>query len=336
MILSLSIFGCEQETIVFPDIANVERKISVSATLDTDGGQFQVFVSKVISLPEYKHPFRNIPEVRTGRVLLYEDGELIFEAEHDFDLIQVLDREEEIKRSFLSCEGVSAKAGSVYRLEVAVDGYDPVSAIATMPHAPAVKSIHADISAAAPKHRVYYIADVITGHGLYRLYYPLHIVIEDQPESSGYYAIQAVCYYYDDNATETAVEALIVGSDDWSILADNPLLENEQDIWAEEPYEMYAFTPFLFNNKTFANSVREFTFYIPLPDDNLIEQQGISLTQQQILVKQITKETWDVYSAYNTGGLDFFNSEPITVPSNIKNGYGNFSLSNTVKFNTSI
>ena len=316
------------------------------ATLDTDGGLFQVMVSRVIPLLEYKNPIQSMPEVRTGRVLLYEDGKLILEVEQEFSLIETAvpsrppQNEEEQgffdsrKRLFLSREGVSAKAGSIYRLEVAIDGYDPISSVATMPHAPVVKSIKYDTLNMSSKYNVFTnFHFVSTSFAVFmgnRLWYPLHIEIEDFLASSGYYTIQAIEKQHDcDIITK---EALLIGSSDWSILYDNPhMVAGENLLDDSGAYDIFAFAPFFFSNRTFANSARNIIFYIPFSRFEVT--QGMQ-SSQYILLKQITKEAWEYNRAFvlNSNGLDFFNSEPVTIPSNIQNGFGCFSLTNTVKF----
>lgn len=327
--------GCEKETIVFPDITDIGRKISVVATLDTDDGQFQVLAFKVISLPEYSHPFRSNPEIRTGRVLLYEDGELILDVKQEFDLIEVWNRDDEYERQFLSCEGLTVRAGSVYQLEVAIDGYDPVTSVATMPYAPVVKSIQADTLKLFYSNNVYCINSLVhsqTSGSNTGLFYLLHVELEDLPVSSGYYTIQMVEERLSND--EITYDAMLIGSDDWSILSDNPVIvANERDLLdSGDTHDIFAFAPFFFSNRSFVNSFRHFTFYMPFTR-NEWNYNGIR-AKQYVMLKQITKETWEFNRAYylQYAGLDFFNSEPVTVPSNIQNGYGCFSLSNTVKF----
>lgn len=325
--------GCEQETIIFPDIKYAERKIAVSAFLDTDG-EFQVAVSKVSKLTEYK-PANEIfiPEIRTGKVLLYEDGIKLLDIEQQFDLINVNNQ----KPLFLYRKGVSSKAGSVYRLEVAIEGYDPIISTAIMPCAPVVKSIIFDAATEVTMYHVlrtgYWGVNNITDGVVYN---KLYLSLDDSDESGGFYSLQAFeVHYYEDNIINNDSIIVPIGSNDWNILSGNPEIEVRGSLWDTDVYELYSSSPFLFDNRSFVNTTVDATFYVVCTNyfDNAKPKMN-ARAQKYILLKRITKETMQYYRSVllQSEGLNFFNSEPTTIPSNIQNGYGCFSLSNTVKF----
>ena len=324
--------ACEQETLVYPDISEPKHKICVTATLDTEQGQFYVSVSKVRQLLEYGLISEQIPEVRTGRVKLYEDGIPIVDVEQEFDLCEVLNTKK------LSLNGVSAKAGSDYQLEVSVEGYDPVTACATMPDAPVVRKIEADTLTLVNKHHIYSASSWQLRYGSDRNeLYPFHMTMEDRAESGGYYSIQMFVNFLFDDSTKNFTDIYPIGSDDWGILSSNPEMEAKETVWAEEIYELYAFTPFLFDNLSFANTTKDIKFYLPYPPrDEYYRPANAELVQvkQYITLKRLSEETYKYYRGIclQYQGLDFFHSEPVTLPSNIQNGYGCFSLSNSVNF----
>jgi len=110
-----------------------------------------------------------------------------------------------------------------------------------------------------------------------------------------------------------------------------------------EPTDLYNFNMLIQSNLTFSkgkNSLNIYAQYYVRYFDNNQYLEGnpdvarITLYDRfSLRVKQITAETFRYYRsvALQTSGVGFF-TEPVNIVGNIENGYGGFSVCNSVNF----
>jgi hypothetical protein len=250
--------------------------------------------------------------------------------------------------------GIVTRAGSEYRLEVEVEGYDTAVSTAVMPAAPDV-SASMDTDAAAMKkfsnvHCFWSMNEWNNGVGYYDdLYYPVSVrFAENDPNERKYFALEIYVNqdeYHDGVHQESSGGRRGIGVSELSKLQDNPDMEVHGLMIGSDPTDLYLFTMLLQSNLSFSKGNNVLNYYAehawmhndcpddPYYTDNPNFVKIISRYTYTLRVKRITTETFRYYRSLTlqNSGMGFF-SEPVTIVGNIKNGYGGFSVFNSVSF----
>jgi hypothetical protein len=338
-------------------------KLSVTAILDHGTGTFTIALMEGRALADYAKPFPNNMEiVRNGEIRLYEDDALLWNRYGPFDM-SIIDGtfnpwdgtwDQKPQNGYHHIEhGIVTRVGSEYRLEVEVEGYETAVSASVMPAAPDVSiSVNADEEAIRDFRNVHHISSLnVYGWGSDQYYdggycpFSVHFS-ETDANVRKYYVLEIHNHtdaYYDDVFKETTVERSAVGVSELSKLQDNPDVEAFELLMDTEPAGLYRFAMLFQSNLTFSNGSNALNFYADnngrgnhCEDDQ--HYAGIphfakfsfkrALTLRVIC---ITPETFRYYRSLTlqSMGMDFF-SEPVTITGNIENGYGGFSVYNSV------
>ena len=339
----LFLFACDFTMIKELDIEPLDfpPKLSVHAILGGDG-IFDIRLMESVSLAEYNRKI--IKEIiRSGEIRLYLDGNLIRTIPGPFEISPKTTENGVLKGYRMTLFGIIISPGSVYRLEVDVEGYPSVVSTSTMPVAP-VASASMDTSVQVIRKNVkevgtagYWLSLLGNWQKTYpERYWPLSIGINVPADANNYYAIDI--RKYERSGSQNIVYTWGIGGSDAAILLEEGM---ESELMSSDRIDLYLFS--LLTTKNFAKDALR-NFYAAVDEsinnpeiDNteLAENPDYEkITTQHSLILRVRNISPDTYRYYRSISLQFWNAgvfheQPSVVVGNIKGGYGCFSVYNT-------
>ena len=344
-------------TISFPP------KLVVFATLDGEKGCFNIRIAEGRSLADYiePRPYYEIEVIREGEIRLFEDDKLIMSESGTLDISYNLGGtyilEEVVNGVYgkmtlgshnhfyyqFEKSGISTRAGSVYRLEVEIEGYETATSTITMPAAPVVAAtIDTTVMVIKNYSQSFnaYFDSIVSWREMGRHY----INLPDDSYDVGFWPVSVQLTDPDPNARNYfAVEMNYgVGVSDISILQDNPDLEVLRGGLVGTNYaDFYVFGTFLMSDRTFSGKTAPLTFYSIAENTSNPDIDNPSFTENpeyekvvlqrttSLRILQLHESTFRYYrgQALQQSKVGFF-TEPVTLTGNIKNGYGHFAAFN--------
>ncbi|MDR0714125.1 MAG: DUF4249 domain-containing protein [Bacteroidales bacterium] len=332
----LSAFPSCENMIQYIDIENDNRPplLAVSAVIDTYDGTFNICFTEARSLSSYSD-WRpdNETIVRRGSITLYEDDRLLFRKESEGSGFDMSLNDDRSGYSFEKRQ-LPFRAGSSYRLELDIEGYPPASAVAVMPDAPLIESAEIDMQQTIKSNRLYTVERLgNAGTGYHsEIFHPLNVRLTDNSTERDYYLIRQHIHTTQSGSDDYSWPTVIAISNK-AIIQDNPDMETVNFLGGEEA-DVFIFDCILLSDMSFANTtglvdlltIPEISGWkTPLPCENPM------LTTSLLLVSHLSQETFAYYRSLvlQNNGVGFF-TEPVSIVSNIENGYGCFSALNTV------
>jgi hypothetical protein len=352
--------ACEDMFVKKIDVeqADFPPKLSITATLDTDGGRLSLFIKEGHSLQSF-HTYKNVSQttVCNGIIRLYENDREIFTEAGLFDLSSEASGYGGYRAAFT---GIPAVAGCTYRILVEMDGYPAASAVAVMPEAPVVYDIYLDTEHKVEKKNVLDISP------LYRPYsttsmtgYPFVLNIADNGSGKDHYALRAERYemrdtegYYNHREEESGRK--MIATSDLTLIQDNPDIESKDLTLNGEVYDLYGFYLMLLTDATFSGSQKRLDLYLSAaneyPDEARYYPKPVThydywrhgdqthvIKRRDLLVTHLSPEVFKQYQsmAFQLAAMDFF-TEPVFIASNMEGAYGCFSVQNTVRIPLSV
>jgi hypothetical protein len=345
-LLSLTLLaGCDgmvQEI----DIASsdVPPMLAVSAAISTDGGALQLSFTEARSTSSYSTwRSEKASIIRKGDVALYEDDnpEPIYRIVDGGDG-QGFDMSLRTGVSGFSTQhkGLTFKAGSAYKLVLAIDGYPVATATAVMPDAPNVKAAPLNTEEVVRRSHPYAIGSSGGGGsiGEEQDFYPIHLQLTDNSRGRDYYMfwLQATTIY---PGYPPLTADLPTGISSWALIQDNPDLEAE-GVPIESFFDVYLFDRMLMSDMSFANATGAADLLVqkssflgfwdhPFQCDSAFKKL---FTCVEICMSHLSPITYDHHRSLTLQreGVSFF-TEPVSIASNVENGYGCFAAFNTVR-----
>ena len=338
-------------------------KLAVSATLDGGSGIFRILLAEGNALADYAEPQSRDKEIiRNGEIRLFEDNILILSEPGPFDMsyisdhhIQNDDGRYDVVHSKIGCRfektEIFTRVGSIYRLEVEVDGYETVTSSMVMPAAPVVSAsmdttILEHMTLIYNRGGYYYNGyDIRNDLKDNALTYPFQMdfwsisvhLVDPDPNERNYFALEFQDNQHFSQHNEKFI-ASIISVADISILQDNPTIEVKEG----RPHaDFYSFTgPLLISDITFSGKNTSLKFYLGIEPEffpenweNMEFVKNITHHTLTFYVKSIPPETFKYFrkQLLQQAGVGFY-TEPVVIESNIINGYGYFSVFNSVSF----
>jgi hypothetical protein len=350
----LFLFGCEgMKEKIDIDMAEFPPKIAVSASLDTDMGTFNMRLYEglpIVSYDRYQSEYMQVHKY--GSVLLYCDEKLIWSLNGTFDLsVNKIDYGDgrNIYRE-ITVTGLPVNAGSVYRLEIDIAGYQKAVATTVMPDPPEVSELTVDLVNLVKKQNI----NGVTGMIPEGYFYPVTCTLSDNsPDERNYYYIQLLrhqtsndpAYYEYLFDIEHDVGVGIANS---AILQDNPNMEARISLLDDmNNYDLFWFNALLLSDLTFSGKsvmldlygVFSYDYQDPSirperPDYYNPVYHGPEIIVENKRILKVGHISADMFRHYRSlvlqeNGLGFF-TEPVMIVSNVENGYGCFSLLNSL------
>jgi len=351
--------GCEIEKDWDVDFLAFPPKLSITAILDYENRLFDISLMEGRSLADYAQLVEiNKENIRDGEIRLFEDDALILSIQGPFDMtyfrgdyaLGYLNRKNGY-RSILT--GMNLNPGSEYRLEAEVEGYPLAISTAAMPVAPPIVSADMDTSLQSVRNNVLEIfslnygkQDVARNKTLPDRYWPVSVRITDpSPNVVNYFALDILKMehtFAGNTITGGMNNNWKIGSSDATVLLD---VNIEILQFGGDPIDLYLFSMLLTNNVVLSPENAAHIFYTPVveiqndpkDDDSHLEDdpnfEKISTQHSLSLrVAQISPEVFRCYRSLMQNTTGWF-AEPVPVVSNIENGYGVFSVMNSVRIN---
>jgi len=347
------------KTLVFPP------KLAVSATLDGEKGDFRIFIAEGRALAGYIS-YTNEVIIRDGEIRLFEDDKLILSEPGPIDMSYILPdhyKDENGNWVYRSPNywygfyksGIPTRAGSVYRLEVEVEGYETAIATMAMPSIPVV-SASTDTTVMVIKNLSrsssvvgYWTEPRLGGKHFIDLsddsyevgFWTVSVYITDlYPNENNYFAlkidgnINLVGYHSDMNG---------IGVSDISILQDDPNLEARRGGLVDMDHtDFYVFETFFMSDRTFSGKTAPLTFYSvaektsdpymgPYFANDPAFEKIMRPRTTFLRIQHFSESTFRYYrgQALQRQRVGFF-TEPVTITGNMENGYGHFAVINTI------
>lgn len=326
--------------------ANLPPTLAVSAAITTDKGELQITFTEARSISSYKTwRSENANIVRNGTVALYEDDnpQPIYSIENGgdgngFDMsLRPAESGFAIRQ-----KGLTFKAGSAYKLVLDIEGYPITTATAVMPDPPSVGVEPLNTGEIVRRKYPYTVGGGIgAAVGEEREFYPIRLHLADNSRGRDYYmfGLQSVTRYPGQASDSTFPVDLPVGISSWALIQDNPDLEAEA-IPIETLFDVYIFSRMLMSDMSFANAtgtvdllmLKDFAWMPPdlsPPCDGDAEKV---FTFIEICISHLSTMTYDHHRSLvlQREEVSFF-TEPVSIASNIENGYGCFAAFNTVR-----
>ena len=335
------------------DVADYPPQLAVTAILDTDSGRFSICMSAGYSMNHYKE-WRPVYDTISGNgtIHLYMDDEpdpvlavsglfqlsgmKTIEHIYRYDTTYYNTYSSSYDTSFVN---IPAKAGSTYRLEVEVDGFPKVTSTAVMPDDPIVGEVKVDTSITVIKNYPAFVQ----GWGGFNQFWPISLRLTDNPPSPDYYSFGIHTHIYsNDGWVDYRQPDYDIGTTNIVLIQDNPDVESAGIFTELGGNDIYMFDRMLISDASFANTTITLPLYMTQyynydgsdkrPDyDPDIHGREVRMTEIIYFeVKHLSKETFMHYRSLvqqRAGGGIL--SEPVFIKSNIENGWGSFSLSNT-------
>lgn len=329
-------------------------KLSVTAQLNGGSGNFGIWLREGRSLADYVEPLPNFREIiRQGEIRLYEDDKLILSESGEFDMS--ITKREDYSYDSVEKDGyvytatdIHTRPGSVYRLEVEVEGYPMVTSTAVMPVSP-VASATINPDDEVTKNNVIDLSLYgyqIREAGRSFFYWPVSIYLADiEPGLRYYYTLEIYCIARQKIPSENefgkaSIISSAIGATDLSILQDNPEIESLDILKNPITVDLYSFGTLVLSDLTFSEKApltfytnSHSDYYMYNPNANKPDYEISSTGHYTIIlrVKHIAPTTFRYYRSLTrqNAGVGFF-TEPALIFGNIVNGYGEFSVYNEV------
>jgi len=326
-------------------------RLSVNAYLDGGNGYFVIRIMESFSLAE-RTSLQEIEIIRNGEIRLFKDGEIIRTIPGPIDMSRKIDNYgfgwkwgQNGYHTILT--GIDIFPGSIYRLEVDIEGFPMAVAASVMPEAP-VFTASIDTSVQVVRKKVKEVSSA--GYYLYNFggfeygeyperYWPLSVLVNIH-DNTFYKALDVfkMQFFYVKN-TPFASNSRTWGlgaSDALMFLADGMdyrLLETEN-------FDLYLFSLLTAKDIFFSDALRIFYtavdesihktgYNIHYEDDPDIEK----ITVHNLLFFRVRNITPATYKYNNSMSLQYEGGsvlmEPEIVVGNIEGGYGGFSVHNT-------
>jgi hypothetical protein len=373
LLLMMFLLTCCEEMFVMKkdfdiDAVDFPPRLAVTAILDNDSNTLHLTILEGQSVASYyKTQYETISRHRFGTISLFE-GDHPEPVYRKTGLIDLSVRDpNELSGCRMTIRDIVPKAGKTYRLEIAVNGYETVTAVATMPDEPDIPDYSLDTTQLIDtKSKIVLIKSMEEGYdgpipvpGAGRFldgHYPAVISLNNKEGSNTYYSIQLV---YNVFLGEEGIHfphqfQEYLGIDNMAIMQSNPDIE-ARDLHLKLEFENIDLYLFDLLMLSFIEPTNKIQLFIP---GNTCKPKGwnfreVVLKHQhmfsdlqymtsgagvlmdvryhvELLVQQLTPESFKYYRSivFQKESPAYF-SEPVQVFSNIENGFGIFSIINT-------
>lgn len=317
--------------------ANQAPKLAISATIDTDGGTFRICFTEGRSIGSYRD-WRPVEEpiIRKGSIRLYENDRLFYIKEDDaFDLSL-----NSYHSGYLDeVQGLDFTAGQAYKLLLEIDGYPAATATVVMPDAPIIEDIEVDFSQTVHRQHPTHVNQLGSSSWTSSEldFYPLNIHLTDNSTERDYYMVQQqfTRISVDDDFRSNGLIAI----SNSALIQDNPDMEAAGSLMSADETDVYLFERMLLSDMSFSNTTGLIDLLL---DINSVKRGKDSFAPPcehpdmhiltEICISHLSAAAYAHYRSLvmQSGGIGFF-TEPVSIVSNIENGYGCFSAINTVR-----
>jgi hypothetical protein len=327
--------GCDSMmTYIDVEPANLPPMLAVSATINTDSS-FYISFTEARSIGSYRN-WRPEEEtiIRKGKIILYDEtgkDTVVYEESEGFDMSLRSDISGYANMYYY----LQFAAGHTYRLTLDIEGYPIATATAVMPESPRIEQATINTYKTLHFNKAYKIEPF--NPNTFEVSSidcnPLTLRLTDNSLQRDYYMA-----YLDMNNVYNY--RAVIAISDRAVIQDNPDIEASQ-MFMDNEADAFLFNKMLFSDMSFANTTGTINLlidksYLNQYDDKYPEppcdEEYRVLATISLCIAHLTENAYAHYRsiALQKAGMGFF-SEPVSIVSNIENGYGCFSAINTVQ-----
>ena len=340
------LYSCELKKDLDIELVKFPPKLSITAILDHEQQWLDISLMEGHSLANYAYSYTFDKEnIRYGEIRLFEDGILIRSISGEFDMSSDFRTRRNGYRHIAT--GIITKPGSVYRLEADVMGYPMATSTAVMPVAPVITaSMDTSVQAVKKKIReIYALGNGLWYEKLTDRYWPVTLHVTDpEPGVVNYFALDILkheSYFTGNTQTRYTSYNWGVGVSDVSVLLETDM---EELLVGTESFDLYLFSMLMMNDLSFSGQNSLPSFYArvaEIPNDQMNDDSHFEddpniekITTHHRLSLRVTHLPPEVFRYYRSlirnQSQNFFR-EPVSIASNIENGYGVFSVLNSAR-----
>jgi hypothetical protein len=341
--------GCEDQFVKDFDVDTGEfkSKLAVDAVIDINNNSFNVIISSTTPAIGWQIS----KPIGKGNLKLFENRQLILSIA--FDPQNNKNIADSLAEYYLQGDGslvinrynIAFSIGNTYRLEIDAEGFENVYAEEKAAKGLVFGPATIDTSTIIEKdfRRIEYLDFNYYYYGGYdpnynrNSYHPVDINISDSEPEKNYYSLSLVNY---PPSTYGSSRLMFITSDR-TLLIDHPGLSQTDAAFSDQVISAYAFSNYIASDMFFTDGKVKHSFLINSNDiksysydeaKKLYPNRDIVLKQHtvQLRAKNISEGAYQYFKSikqqyYSDGPF----MEPITIPSNITNGYGYFSIEST-------
>ena len=326
------------------DYVRPSPKLSVTAILEGGSGDFTIRLIEDRSLPGLPEPYylNQVSIIRNGEIRLYEDDKQILSIPGPFDMSRYLEtgnvhymyKYGKYGYSYWG-DDINTRIGSVYRLEVEVEGYPMAVSTSVMPPPPVVDA-RMDTSMQVVMINVKEIPSL--GQTYFQephpvRYWPVSVSVDNSSVNNNY---TFEIYKFEKDDYTSKMNYSRIGTSDASILLEAGI---DQELISSDRANLYVSTMITTNEFTFLENDIIRKFYAEaanIPKDKELDEDQYmekftTYHSLALYVKNITPVIYQYYRGMTLQLLkdDLFNQQPNIVVGNFENAYGSFSTQNT-------
>jgi len=348
LILVFVIAGCEDHFVKDFDVDTgaFQPKLAVDAVMDIYNNSFNVTISSTTPAIGWQIS----KPVGKGNLKLFENSKLIYSVAFDPDKDKIKP-DEQLEYGlgsdgsvFLQSYDLQFTVGNSYRIEIDSEGFESVFSEEKATNGLVFGPAAIDTSTTIEKdfRRIDYLdfSYFYSGYGPNsnrNFYHPVEIHISDTEPEKNYYSLSLITY---PPATYGSYRPMLYTTDR-TILIEHPSLNQTDAAFSDQVTSAYGFSNYIASDMFFTEGKIKHSFLININGiksysydeaKKLYPNRDIILKQHtvQLRAKNISEGAYQYFKSikqqyYSDGPF----MEPITIPSNINNGYGYFSIEST-------
>ena len=343
LLIAYIMVGCEDQFVkdFNVDTGVFKPKLAVDATIDINNKSLLVNISS--TTPSIG--WQTFYPLGKGDLKLFENSQLIFSVA--FDPKSIKNNPDSLADYYLQGDGsliiqrfnMALSIGNTYRLEIKSEGFESVYS-----EVKAAKGLifdSAKIDTTVIIDRAFRRIEFLDSYSYYyggNQYHPIEITITDTEPEKNYYVLSMLKF----PATTYGYMLPMLYTTDRTILYEHPGLSQTDAVFSDQVVSAYGFSKYIASDMFFTDGKIKHTFlmnkydiktYSPEEISKMYPNNEIILKQLTLLLqaKNISEGAYNYLKSikqqsYNDGPF----TEPITIPSNIINGYGYFSIESTI------
>ena len=349
LIIAFIMVGCEDQFVKDFDVDTgvFQPKLAIDATIDIFNKSFTVNISSTTPAIGWQIS----KPIGKGNLKLFENSQLILSIAFDPESNKNIP--DSLAEYYLQGDGslvinrynMAFSIGNTYRLEIDAEGFESVYAEEKAAKGLVFESANIDTSVVIEREfrRIEFLDYNYYYYGGYgpqvnrNQYYPVEITISDTEPEKNYYILNMFIF----PPTTYGNMLPMLYTTDRTILYEHPGLSQTDAAFSDQVTSAYGFSKYIASDMFFTNGKIKHSFLMSKNDiksysydeaKKLNPNRDIVLKQHtvQLRAKNISEGAYNYFKSikqqsYSDGPF----TEPITIPSNIINGYGYFSIEST-------
>lgn len=350
LLIAYLMVGCEDQFVkdFNVDTGVFQPKLAVDATIDINNKSFTVNISSTTPAIGWQIS----KPIGKGNLKLFENSQLILSIAFDPESNKNIP--DSLAEYYFQGDGslviqrynMAFSIGNTYRLEIDAEGFESVYAEEKAAKGLVFESANIDTTMIIEREfrRIEFLDynyHYYDGYGPpvnRNLYYPVEITISDTEPEKNYFVLSLLIF----PPTTYGNMLPMLYTTDRSILYEHPGLSQTDAVFSDQVVSAYGFSKYIASDMFFTDGKIKHTFLMSkndiraysydeirkiYPNNEIILKQHTALLQ----AKNISEGAYNYLKSikqqsYNDGPF----TEPITIPSNIVNGYGYFSIESTI------